>query len=97
MRGDLTAQIGGVRSDLNTVRIDVMARIDRLQDAVSEQRDDISVPLDLLATHQRMAERGVTGARLAMDGLSSTNSAMTTMERQLRRLQDEVRQLKDKS
>ena len=98
-RADLLERMDQDRADLlgriDRLRTDLMARMDRLQDSLSEQRDDISVLLDLLVTHQRIAERALSEARSSLDGLSSSNAAIATLERQVRRLQDDVRQLKN--
>jgi hypothetical protein len=76
------------------LRVGLMDRMDRLQDALTEQHDDISVMLELLATNQRIAERGLSEARTSFDLHSRTAAALTTMQRQLRHLQDEVNQLR---
>jgi hypothetical protein len=83
----------GVKQD--GLRVGVMDRMDRLQDALTEQHDDINVLLELLATNQRIAERGLSEARTSFDLHSRTAAALTTMQRQLRHLQDEVNQLRD--
>jgi hypothetical protein len=77
------------------LRVGLMDRKDRLQDALTEQRDDMSVMLELLASNQRIAERGLSEARTSFDLHSRTAAALTTMQRQLRHLQDEVNQLRD--
>ena len=55
VRTDLLARMDTDRADLvgqiDRIRTDLMGRVDLLQDSVSEQRDDISVLLDLLVTH----------------------------------------------
>jgi hypothetical protein len=78
------------------LRVSLMDRMDRLQDSLTEQRDDISVMLELLATNQRIAERGLSEARTSFDLHGRTASALTTMQRQLRDLRDEVNELRNR-
>jgi chromosome segregation ATPase len=106
LAGDVAAlkesvRVLGERLDIQSrkhddLRVAVMARIDRLQDAMSEKRDDVTVLLDLLVTNQHIAERSIAEARLALDGYSRTSITLTAFERQIRRLQDEVRELRDR-
>jgi uncharacterized coiled-coil DUF342 family protein len=69
------------------LRTDVMARIDRLQDAVTAIRADIAVNYGA-ADHVRRAN---DNTREEVRALADTVSAM---ERQIQRLQTQVRELK---
>lgn len=75
------------RDDLAITRADIMARIDRLQDLVHSLRDDIGVNFG--ATDR---------VRDAHDGtrreLASLGEQVSLMERQIMRLQSDVRALK---
>ena len=79
------------------MRIDLMGRMDRLQDTQTEQRDSMDVLLDLLVNNQRMAERSLSEARLGVDMQSRITTTIAALERQVRRLQDDVRHLKGES
>jgi hypothetical protein len=95
--GQVETRLGEVEMGLNTklieVRAAVMDRIDRLQDTMTEQKDDMGVLLELLATNQKIAERGLSEARSALDVHSQTSSAMTALGRQIRQLRDRVEKL----
>jgi hypothetical protein len=78
------------------LRIVLMDRMDRLQDSITEQCDDVSALLDPLVTNQKIAERGLSEARLGVDRQSAMTTTMATFQRQLRRLQDEVRELRER-
>ncbi len=55
--------------------------MDRLQDSIIEQRDDVSALLDLLVTNQKIAERGLSEARLGVDRQSAMTTTMATFQR----------------
>ena len=69
------------------VRGDVMARIDRLQDALTAQRDDAAVNFGAAERAEKIA-LGVREEVRAMGG------QVNAMVRQIQRLQSELRQLK---
>src|ERR1700744_5722188 len=94
-QGELGRRQGELGLKQDGLRVGLMDRMDRLQDGLTEQRDDISVMLELLATNQRIAERGLSEARASFDLHSETPAALATLKRQLRHLQDEVNQLRD--
>jgi hypothetical protein len=100
--GDVMAAVTGLRGELtglsenqDRLRVDLMARMDRLQNNMTEQADEHSVLLDLLATNQGIAERSQSEARASFDLHARMATAMTSLQRQLRRLEDEVRELRD--
>jgi predicted nucleic acid-binding Zn-ribbon protein len=73
-----------VREELTRMRVDIMARTERLQDDVTNLRDDAFV------TFAR-AERVERATRETTNGIGQELSGM---HRQIRRLQDEVRILR---
>ena len=76
-----------LRTEMGQLRIDIMARLDRHQDALTAMREDIGVNFD-------RADRAVDamkGLRTEVDHLSSEVSGI---ERQVQRLQSEMRQLR---
>jgi predicted nucleic acid-binding Zn-ribbon protein len=73
-----------VREELTRMRVDIMERIERLQDDVTNLRDDAFV------TFAR-AERVERATRETTNGIGQELSGM---HRQIRRLQDEVRILR---
>lgn len=86
--------VNGLKADLLATRSDIMARVDRVQDALTEQRDDLTVMLGLIDGVQRIGERALSESRTNFDQQSRAISLTATLERQIRRLQDEVRQLR---
>jgi hypothetical protein len=93
----LDARLERLEGQMGRLRIDLMARMDRLQDTQTEQRDSMDVLLDLLVSNQRMAERSLSEARLGVDLQSRMTTTIATLERQVRRLQEDVRHLKGES
>lgn len=76
------------------LRVNLMDRMDRLQNAMAEQRNEVGVFLELLSTNQRIAERGLSEARTSLDPHSRTSAALTTMQYQIRQLRDDLNQLR---
>ena len=83
----LHAGVGSLREDTNGLRIDIMGRMDRLQDALTIQRDELVV-------NYGAAERAERLARAAQDEVRVLGEMVTPMVRQIRRLQEEVRILR---
>ena len=83
----LGVDFGQLRVDLTELRVDFMARRDRQQDALSTIRDDFAVNFG----RADQATDCVKGLRAEFDHLTSEVAAM---ERQIQRLQSEVRQLR---
>jgi predicted transcriptional regulator len=77
----------GLAERLDRTRIELMARMDRLQDALAVQRDEEVVNLGA-------AERAERIATLTQDVVRSLSEQMTVMVRQIHRLQSEVRELR---
>ncbi len=77
-------ELAGVREEQKRLRVDLMARMDRLQDDMSGLRDDAFV------TYARV-ERVEKATREQIQGLAAEISGM---HRQIRSLQDEVRILR---
>jgi hypothetical protein len=78
------------------LRVALMDRIDPMQSALTQRTEDVSVLLDLMVTNQKLAERGLSEARFGVDRQSSMATTMATFERQLRRLRDEVEELRNR-
>ncbi len=80
MQGDVTQ----MRGELTQLRVDVMDRIDRLQDALTLQKDDLVV-------NYGAADRAEKIARAAQEETRALGDIVTPMIRQIRRVQDDVR------
>jgi methyl-accepting chemotaxis protein len=94
LRTELSDELGRIRADL-------MARMDRLQDAITAIRDDITVNFGR-ADH---VQRNTDNARLELRALYeivagvrgelvTQNGVVSGMERQIQRLQTDVRALR---
>ena len=68
------------------LRVDLMARIDRVQDTLTTVRDDITV-----VGRADQAHRAADNVR---DELRALNEVVTGVIRQVRRLQSDVRELR---
>jgi predicted nucleic acid-binding Zn-ribbon protein len=84
MQGSIAQLRGEFREELTRLRVDVMARIDRLQDDLTHFRDDNFV------TYARVERLGET-TQASVQGFEKEISGI---HRQIRNLQDEVRQLR---
>jgi chromosome segregation ATPase len=89
-RGEITtlrSEITTMRSEITTLRVDVMERIDRRQDRVTSLHDDVGVNF---ARTDRVDERsnGIEREVRAM------GVEMSAMQRQIQRLQTDMRHLK---
>lgn len=83
LRGDSAA----IRADLTTFRTDLMARLDRMQDSITAIRDDIGVNMGAADN----AKEAAHSTRKELRGLSEM---VTAMQRQIMRLQTQVRELR---
>lgn len=83
LAGDVTKLTG----DMIKLRTDLMARMDRLQDAITAIRDDIAVNLGTADQVRRANDN-------TRDELRALSEVVTTMLRQIQRLQTDVRELK---
>jgi chromosome segregation ATPase len=80
MRGDVTQ----MRADITQMRSVIMDRIDRLQDRITEVRDDIGVAMGSADAMQRANDNTRELVRLQ-------GEQMSIMFRQIKRLEDKVR------
>ncbi len=83
----LEAGHDALHAELGTLRGDVMARIDRVQDGVAGLRDDIVVNFgraDRVARHSRDTD----------DQVRALSDEVSSMQRQIQRLQSDVRTLR---
>ena len=69
------------------LRVDLMARIDRVQDTLTTVRDDITVVMGRADQAHRAADN-------VRDELRALNEVVTGVIRQVRRLQSDVRELR---
>jgi hypothetical protein len=90
----LEAVVAREDEKLTELGVVAMERIDRLQNTVSEIRDDQSVLLGLLETNQRLAERSMTEARFSSDQYTSLAHTVTLVEMQVRKLRADVDELR---
>ncbi len=90
LQGDMKQMQGEMkqfRGELTQLRVDVMDRIDRLQDALTLQKDDLVV-------NYSAADRAEKIARAAQEETRALGDIVTPMIRQIRRLQEDVRHLR---
>ena len=73
--------------EIDRLRGDLMARMDRLQDAITLQHDDVIVSMGA-------AERAERIARGASEETRALGEIVTVQTRQIQRLQSDIRQLK---
>ena len=86
-QADLVAKQASMGADLTRLRVDMMARMDRLQDSLTAIRDDISTNYGTAEAAQRANDNTRTELRALSEVVSS-------LVRQIRRLDTEVRILK---
>ena len=82
--GGLRQDFDGLRQEQTRTRVDVMARIGRLQDEVTTLRDEAFVTF---ARAERVE-------RVTRDTTRGFSDELSGMQRQIRRLQEEVRTLR---
>lgn len=85
---DVLSAIAAHRAETDKLRVDVMDRIDRLQNAVTAIGDDISVNF-------ARADRAVDAAQANARQIEALSREVSGMERQIQRLQTDVRALKE--
>jgi methyl-accepting chemotaxis protein len=94
VRSDLTEEIGrvatGLQESINTTKFTLMDRMDRLQDAISQVKDEGNVNFAISERVERLARGG-------LDETRSLAEQMTLMERQIRRLNDRVDNIENKA
>ncbi|WP_428538723.1 hypothetical protein [Rhodopila sp.] len=84
-----------LQEEVASVRVDLMARMDRLQDTATRQRDDITLLLDLAMGNKNRAELSLTEARAAVDMQGSNSSALIALQRKVMDLEAQVRELRE--
>jgi hypothetical protein len=94
VQADMRASLGEVRADMHAemtqMRTVIMDRIDRLQDRVTEIRDDIGVAMGSADAMQRANDNTREIVRLQ-------GEQMSIMFRQIKRLEDKVRNITGES
>jgi hypothetical protein len=93
---DREPTLDDVLAEIAKLRIDTMGRMDRLQDTATQQSRDIAALLDLMAAGLRAADEGREGVRRAHDIGASNTSVLTDLLKRVRRLETDVRELRDK-
>ena len=83
----ILAAIERLEAGQDRLRGDLMARMDRLQDALTLQHDDVIVSMGA-------AERAERIARSALEETRALGEIVTVQTRQIQRLQSDIRQLK---
>lgn len=78
------------------VRATMMARIDRLQDALTKRSDDLSVLLGMSNVNRTTTDKALGEARPAFDQTSELSRVIHVIERQIRQMRDEIDELKDR-
>jgi hypothetical protein len=76
-----------LRGDVDRLRVDVMARMDRLQDGFNAVRDDVMVNVD-------RTDRVEAIARASADEVRAMGAELSGIHRQIQRLQSDVRHLR---
>jgi len=83
----LDGNLSRLDEKLDRTRADLMARMDRLQDAMTALRDDVTVNFGI-------ADRVDSVAESARKETRALAEVVTAMQRQIARLQSDVRQLR---
>jgi methyl-accepting chemotaxis protein len=83
-----------LQESLGRARVDLMERMDRMQDAVTGIRDDISVNFGASEATRRVQDNTRNDMRDWVGVIDSMRDQMAGMERQIQRLQTQVRELK---
>jgi chromosome segregation ATPase len=87
-QGDrLDGKIERLRTDLDRLRVDVMARMDRLQNGITSIRDDITVTTS-------MANRVHDANEHTREEVRALGDVVSAMQKQISRLQSQVRELR---
>jgi hypothetical protein len=94
--GALDRKVAALDSKVGRTKFELMGRMDRLQDKVTEQVGNADVPLEVLSTNQKIAEGSLSEARLSLDQYGSLARAVTGIEQQIVRLQRDVQELRDR-
>ena len=81
---------------LDKFRVDLMARMDRLQDTATKQGQDLDTLLDLMASNQHIAETATTTARASTDIGAANSLALTKLLQRQRTLEAELQAIKDR-
>ena len=84
---EIVALVGRVQAEATRTRSDIMARMDRLQDAITAIRDDIAVNFGT----PDQARRANDNTR---EDLRTLGDVVAAMQKQIQRLQTEVRGLR---
>lgn len=85
----LDQKVDQLANDVTGLRVDLMARVDRLNDALGQLRDDMSVNFSNTDRVDRRAQSAHDEIRLAMEMVSG-------MVRSVRRLESRVSTLEEK-
>ncbi len=91
----ILAALARLEAGQGKLRVDLMARMDRLQDTLTEQGGDVNTLLDLMVANQRIAERGGAEAKTAFDIGSSNTMVLTQLMQKVVRLEQQVRELRE--
>lgn len=86
---ELGANQDGTNAQLTAVRVEVMARLDRLQETVTAIRDDISV-------NYGRADKAEMVAQHAREEVRALSEIVSGMGRQIQRLQTVIEELRDR-
>ncbi len=87
LRNEVRNELTAMAERMITMRTEVMARMDRLQDDITSIKDDIGV-------HYRTADRALEMNEHTRAEVRSLSEVVTAMGRQIQRLQADVRTLK---
>ncbi len=82
----LRAELTQVRAELTQVRVDLMARMDRLGNALSDIRDDIAVNFGAVDAVKRLNDN-------TREEVSALSSLLTDLVRKVRALETRVREI----
>ena len=77
---------------MDTLRINIMDRIDRVQDVTTRTQHDMQALLELMAVNQRYAETGVH----AMQSVGELSTVVTRLVQDVRRLDAAIQELRGK-
>jgi len=93
---EFAAQFAAIGSKIDGLRVELMGRMDGLQDAATKQGHDFDTLLDLMASNQRIAETATATARASTEIGTANSSALTKLLQRQRALEAELQAIKDR-
>jgi hypothetical protein len=86
---NVLAAVSHPRTDMGQLCVDMMARMDRLQDTAIQQGRDLNVLLELMSAQQ-------SGVRSAQEAGASHGSVLVDLVKRMRQVEADIRELREK-